>query len=172
MCVTISILMANRTSHCSLRSFAHIVVWCRGLNGPPGSVDTRGGNNISGTVPASLSALTNLNTLYLSWAKLDGTVPASFSALKRLEYLCATSRRCGALREHERVWYPQGSFAEQAQRRNPFGLLGDDGTGCLVRALTAAAVDRTHDTSGAPQGAQRERARRRASRGIFGAEGP
>jgi hypothetical protein len=130
-----------------------------------------------GTVPASLSALTNLHTLYLSSAKLDGTVPASFSALKRLEYLCATSRRntqarCGALREHERVWYPQGSFAEQAQRRNPFGLLGDDGTGCLVRALTAAAVDRTHDMSGAPQGAQRERARRRASRGIFGAEGP
>ena len=64
-------------------------MWCRVLSGPPQSGDTRGGNNISGTVPASLSALTNLNTLYLCCAKLDGTVPASFSALKRLEYLCA-----------------------------------------------------------------------------------
>jgi hypothetical protein len=48
------------------------------------------GCNVSGTVPASLSALTGLTYLALGNNRLSRAVPASLSALKRLTSLCAT----------------------------------------------------------------------------------
>ncbi|MEM7084617.1 MAG: Two component regulator three Y domain protein [Bacteroidota bacterium] len=44
-------------------------------------------NNISGTLPASLSALSELKVLELSFNKLSGPIPASFGDLKKLELL-------------------------------------------------------------------------------------
>ncbi|GAB3726663.1 NHL domain-containing protein [Spirosoma lituiforme] len=41
-------------------------------------------NQLSGSIPASLSALTNLQSLYLANNQLSGTIPASLSALTNL----------------------------------------------------------------------------------------
>lgn len=44
-------------------------------------------NNISGNLPASLSALTELKVLELSFNKLSGPIPASYGDFKKLELL-------------------------------------------------------------------------------------
>ena len=44
-------------------------------------------NNLRGTIPASLSALTALQTLDLNTNQLDGSIPASLSTLTRLQTL-------------------------------------------------------------------------------------
>ena len=44
-------------------------------------------NNLSGTLPASLSDLTALKTLELSFNKLEGSLPASLGSLSQLEVL-------------------------------------------------------------------------------------
>ncbi|MBC3786715.1 putative Ig domain-containing protein [Spirosoma utsteinense] len=44
-------------------------------------------NRLSGSIPASLSALTNLRTLDLFSNELTGSIPASFSALTSLQFL-------------------------------------------------------------------------------------
>jgi len=44
-------------------------------------------NNLSGTLPASLSSLSELKVLELSFNQLSGEIPASFGDLKKLELL-------------------------------------------------------------------------------------
>ncbi len=50
-------------------------------------------NQLRGTMPGSLSALTNLNTLDLGVNQLSGTIPASLSALANLEWLDLSSNQ-------------------------------------------------------------------------------
>jgi len=44
-------------------------------------------NNVTGSLPASLNALTELKVLELSFNKLSGPIPATFGDLKKLEIL-------------------------------------------------------------------------------------